>query len=231
MPLQRVIDSKDLLRADETGSSPARSHFGPGNEERLPANNVATAALSRGAVPATEVAEANGLCVPSAGCDECGAQVAVCVLLGYDHGTPLYRRSCIDCDGRWLSGVRAKYAGPRTGVREGLASAALVLGVILGSLGLAADSLSLHPEAGFGHFQQLGVLGGLFSLLVGVLVRIDTIAILGVLVFGAAALADLIGPSGEAGMGWKQATAIMLSAVLILASVALRMSLIRSARR
>ncbi|MFO0837885.1 MAG: hypothetical protein U1D55_05115 [Phycisphaerae bacterium] len=153
-------------------------------------------------------------------CAVCGASARVHVLEGYRGGQPCYRSLCFQCADAARRVERVSPRRHRTG--RGLALALILGGVSLGILGAVGDRLGIGANRGFGWLQQSGLATGALFVVLGALLRIDLIAIVGTILFGLAASADLLRGTDRHLIGWRQQSAILLAAVITAAGVTLR---------
>lgn len=153
-------------------------------------------------------------------CLVCGQTARVCILDGYRNSTPVYRRLCLGCDARLagFSGFELEKVSRRSRLRFYL----LGLGGALAVVGLLADEIVLKPSSGFGFWQQSGVFLGLFCVMIGTLLRVETLALAGLATAALSALADVIGPIGEGGLGWKQRAVILVAMAMIVFAFTIR---------
>ncbi|GEM_PF-2734563 len=91
-----------------------------------------------------------------------------------------------------------------------------VLGLYLLLLALLADQLRLGNTQGFGYQQWAGVLLAAVLLLTGALLRIPTLAVIGLLTGSLTLLADYLGLGRSPGFGGRQAIAAALGVLLLI---------------
>jgi hypothetical protein len=103
-----------------------------------------------------------------------------------------------------------------------VSSLIIIIGLLLAVLGASADLFGMHGAAGFGWKQQAGVIVGALLVVLGALLRVDALAVGGLILFAVAALADVYGTIGAPGMGWRQRVAIIVGLVLVLGGLRLR---------
>lgn len=127
-------------------------------------------------------------------CADCGSPAVVCVLERYRNGTPVYQNRCADCDGRWV-GRAIGDTTFSTQHRLSVDGALLLAGAALFVAGFFADRAALQTTTGFGMWQILGTVGGISAIVLGALLRIDTLGLLGTGVFVGALLMDVISPA------------------------------------
>ncbi len=162
-------------------------------------------------------------------CDLCGKPARVCVLHGYRDGAPVYGRYCLDCPSTSDFDHSAR---SRSSKRLSLHLLICLLGVVIGVLGGAADLVVSDAHPGFGWYQRTGVLVGAIIVLLGMLVRAEVVALVGVFLFAGAVSWDCFSYSDAPGVGWKQQTALVVSAFLLVLAVVLGVrSRIRLRRR
>ncbi len=149
-------------------------------------------------------------------CAHCGQPARVCVLQGYRDGEPVMGYYCLTCPPELAVPQRAARRGAsRLSLPVLLCLAALVLGLAGG----ASDLLISGSSPGFGWYQRVGVIVGAVVLLLGVLMRVDVIALAGVFVFGGALCWDWFGVYGSPGLGWKQQTTLLIAILLLAVAV------------
>lgn len=154
-------------------------------------------------------------------CERCGAPARVCVLEGYVGSHPVHRHFCLDCAD---SAYRLYLENSPGRVRPRLSWASLFIsaGLLLTALGAAADEFGVHGSAGFGWKQQGSLLVGALVVVIGALLRVELLAIAGAVLVGLAALADVFGPVGSPGVGWKQAATIFTGLAFLSAGLLTR---------
>jgi hypothetical protein len=146
----------------------------------------------------------------------CGEPAVVCILEGYAAGSPIYRRLCEACDRAWAAQARQAQQGNPGVWRRSFGSLSIALGAVLSLVAVSAERLVVHSHAGFGMWQQLGVLAGLSGVLLGLTLRTDLVSLAGVLTLGLAAVIDFLGPIiGEEAAGARQAAAMFGALVLM----------------
>jgi hypothetical protein len=154
--------------------------------------------------------------IQRARCERCSAPARVFVLEGYVDGQPVRHHFCLEC----ADSAYRHYLDRGAGVirpRLSFGSLLIIVGLLLTAVGASVDELGLHGSGGFGWKQQGGLLIGMVVLVLGALLRVDILAIVGAILVGAAALADVFGPVGSPGVGWKQG-ALILAGLLVLAA-------------
>lgn len=152
-------------------------------------------------------------------CETCGRAACVHVLEGYDHGRRVVRRFCLDCADRavpWPGDTSS------AGLRPGLPALGVLCGAALLGLGLFGDLLVPERHAGFGLYQQTGVVLAAIVVLVGVLLRVGPLAVAGLFLLGGSIGADWFGLVSGPGIGWKQQLMIASGAVLTAGGLAVR---------
>lgn len=146
----------------------------------------------------------------------CGEAVVVCILEGYAAGRPSYRRLCASCDRAWTAQARRAQEGKPGVWRRSFGSLGIALGAVLSLVAVGAEQVVVQSHAGFGMWQQLGVLAGLAAILLGLTLRLDFVSVAGVLTLGLAAVIDFLGPIvGAESAGARQAAA-MFGALLLM---------------
>lgn len=147
-------------------------------------------------------------------CDRCLAPARVHVLEGYRSGVPLRRHYCFSCaDETPMNTPPISMEHVRS--RLSIASMLLFAGVVLVILGISVDQIGYHGSTGFGWKQTVSLAFGVFCVAIGALLHADLVAILGSIVFGIAVSADLYGPVGAPGFGWRQSAVVLLGALMI----------------
>lgn len=146
-------------------------------------------------------------------CVQCGRAANVHVLEGYDRGRPVVRRFCLDC-----ADDAAPWSGPQPSadLRAGLPPLVALGGFVLVVVGLCGDFLVPHRHAGFGLYQQTGVVLAMLLVFIGALLRVGPLALAGVFLLAASVAADWFGLISGAGIGWKQQAMITVGVVLTL---------------
>lgn len=154
-------------------------------------------------------------------CARCGAPARVCVLEGYRNGEPIMGYYCLNCpvDPSHSHGVSGP-ARARLSVPVLICLAAMTLAV----LGGGADIVTSEANPGFGWYQRMGVIAGIVLTFVGVLLRVDLLALGGVIIFGGALTFDFLSLGGSPGIGWKQQVLLVLSAVLLVTAVGIEIT-------
>lgn len=146
-------------------------------------------------------------------CERCGSRSRVHVLESYAGGAPQVRRFCLPCADRWSSETsRGGALKPRPGIAALLAMAGAAMLIV----GLLGDYLFPDARAGFGRHQQLGVLVGAVLILVGIVLRVQIIALGATLLFIVALGADWLRLTHGIGIGWKQVALIVFGAATLL---------------
>lgn len=146
-------------------------------------------------------------------CVQCGCAASVHVLEGYDRGRPVVRRFCLDC-----ADDAAPWSGPQPSaeLRPGLPALLALGGLVLVVVGLFGDFLVPQRHAGFGLYQQTGVVLAMLLVFIGALLRVGPLALAGVFLLAASVAADWFGLISGAGIGWKQQALTTVGAVLAL---------------
>jgi hypothetical protein len=147
------------------------------------------------------------------------------ILANYVGGEPAFQHYCFRCADRYLG---QQVPEPATARRVSPGSLIILAGTIFGLLGLAADHLGIHGNPGFGWYKQSALAAGSLLVCLGSFWRIDVLGVVGILLFLAAASANVLGLAGREGFGFKQQLAIGVGLLLVAAGIALRK---RSGRR
>jgi hypothetical protein len=158
-------------------------------------------------------------------CMICGQAARVRILANYVGGEPAFQHYCFQCADHYLGQQVAAPAAPR---RVSIGSLIILAGTTFGLLGLAADHLGIHGNPGFGWYKRSALAAGSLLVCLGSFWRIDVLGVIGILLFLAAASANVLGLAGREGFGFKQQLAVAAGLVLIAAGMALRT---RSSRR
>ena len=135
------------------------------------------------------------------------------ILEGYAGGQPVLRRFCLTC--------AAASADPGlVGERPRISLHVLVglAGLVLCFVGLFGDYLVPPAHPGFGWHQQVGAVTGALLLVIGLVLRMEVIALGGAYLLGASLGADWFGLTHGPGIGWKQQVMVALGAVGLLAA-------------
>ena len=155
---------------------------------------------------------AGTLPTPVSTCELCGATARVQVLEGYANGQPVVRRFCLVC----ASGPALAPGSEERNARPSVWTIIALLGVALGVLGAFGDLILPNFHAGFGWYQRCGVVVGVLLGLLGVLMRIDVLALGGAGLFIVSLGADWLGLRHSPGVGWKQQLVLALAVVCML---------------
>jgi hypothetical protein len=148
-------------------------------------------------------------------CQTCGRPALVHILDGYDHGRPVLRHLCLDCDDAALPAPEQSSGGLRPGLPVLIGATGLALVVV----GLFGDVLLPDRHAGFGSHQQWGVVLALVLGFIGMLLRIGPLALAGLLLLAASVSADWFGLISGPGVGYKQQILVKLGTALVLCGV------------
>jgi uncharacterized membrane protein YphA (DoxX/SURF4 family) len=160
-------------------------------------------------------------------CDVCGAGARVLILEGYAEGEPVLRRLCLTCA---AASANPGLVGERP--RIGLHVLVGLAGLVLCFVGLFGDYLVPPAHPGFGWHQQVGAGAGALLLVLGLVLRMDVVALGGAFLCGASLGADWFGLTHGPGIGWKQQVLIAMGAVgLLTAGVTRRMLAARRHKR
>ena len=145
-------------------------------------------------------------------CEVCGrsATVHVSNVVG---GVSTMRHFCEDC-------VDVACIDAPNPPRQWAAAAVLgSIGLVVLLLSVFADWLRLGSAAGFGWYQQTGVVVGAVVLLLGAVARVPTLLILGMFACVLSILADWFAFGSAEGFGWQQILGTALGALLIIAAL------------
>jgi len=121
------------------------------------------------------------------------------------------RHFCLDC----ADEAAAWPESDDLGGRLRLPTLVGLVGLVLMLVGLLGDFLVSERHAGFGWRQQSGVLLAVVVILMGLLLRVDLLALAGGFLLAASVSADWFGLTSGAGIGWKQQTLIAAGALLL----------------
>ena len=161
-------------------------------------------------------------------CEVCGEGARVLILEGYAEGQPVMRHYCLRCDAAAPAETDVVGERPRIGVHVLVELAGLVLCVV----GLFGDYLVPSAHVGFGWHQQVGAGAGALILVIGLVLRMEVVALGGAFLLGASLCADWFGLTHGPGIGWKQQAMIAIGAVgLLTGGIARKMIAARRRRR
>jgi len=156
----------------------------------------------------------------------CGKPARVLVLVGYDGPKPLRRHLCLRCAETAFEDYLVEPNGaPRS--RLSVASLLIAGGILVAAVGATADEWGVQGSSGFGWKQQSALAVGGLLVVLGGLLRADVVAVVGTVLFGLGALADLFGTFGSPGMGWRQMLLIFAGLVSMCWGLLLRAYLSR----
>lgn len=128
------------------------------------------------------------------------------LLEGYLAQLPRYRLLCVACADRLpedLPGVSV------TDIRHRAGTLSLVAGgLVLAACGLLLEQVHARMWTGEWLIRTLAVLGGAAGIFSGALLKSPVLGATGLVVFGIAAGAEVLGVNGEPGVGWKQLLAV-----------------------
>lgn len=155
------------------------------------------------------------------GCQVCGRPARVRILEDYVAGSPVYRQYCLTCAdaheiGRTVDDMDANRPRTTTG------TLIVIAGLTFGMFGVFGHRFGIAWTAGLGPRQQAGIVAGVLLIMLGALLRVDAVAVVGMVVFGLAACADLIGLGGFGGSNVGQQLFIAVGLMLTCIGLALR---------
>ncbi len=152
-------------------------------------------------------------------CAQCGKSADVCVLVEYVDKQPQFIRLCAACSDLLPEPAPSVSSLP---LNRRISTVFLMAGLGVGLLAAFGDLVAITPTQGFGLLQQFGVLVGCFVIVLGALLRIDAVALAGTTLAAVAAVMDLVGPSGNEGIGPKQRLALAGALALLVIGLAIR---------
>lgn len=155
---------------------------------------------------------------PRGQCQACGASARIVVLEGYRDGEPLMAHYCAEC--RAKTHVAARSVESVRESRLSLGTLVCIAGVTIALLGATADLLSLWPSMGFGWLQRTALITGAIVTFLGVLIRVDVVAVGGALTVGIALCFDWVSIAPVPGIGWKQKSVLIGAALLLVVGIA-----------
>lgn len=162
-------------------------------------------------------------------CAVCRQAARVRILETYVAGRPVIRHFCFECADRYFGQLSRQE--PPVARRASLGALMILAGILLGLLAIVADHLGIHGNPGFGWYKQTGLVTGSLLICLAAVWRIDIIGVLGILMLGLAAGANLLGLAGRDGFGWKQQMAMAAGLVLVVAGTLIRRRTCRQAAR
>jgi hypothetical protein len=163
------------------------------------------------------------------GCAVCKQAARVRILETYVAGRPVIRHFCFECADRYFGQLSQQ--DPPVVRRASLGALLILAGLLLGLVAIVADHLGIHGSPGFGWYKQTGLLTGSLLICLAAFWRIDIIGVLGILMLGLAAGANLLGLAGRDGFGWKQQVAMAAGLLLVVAGTLVRRRSCRQAER
>lgn len=141
-------------------------------------------------------------------CDSCPHPARVRILEAYQQGCPVFRHYCLHCTPRTTL-PQPLVSQPARRPRLTIAALVGLSGVVIGTLAVFGETVLPTFNTGFGRHQWAGVLLGGLMTFIGTLLRVDVVALGGLLIFGMALSADFF--SRMPGFGWKQQALLSLS--------------------
>lgn len=172
-------------------------------------NQVENSAASRSLPAETKTDPA----ASGSSCEKCGAPALVHISNGSGQ-VSLMRHLCLDC----AAAEDALVPRERT---LNLAALLIVVGLFTLAISAAADALHLGATANFGVRQLASTALALILVIAGAIIRIPTVAVVGIMMGSITLLADWLALGGRAGFGFKQTIGCMLGCVLIAVGLAL----------
>lgn len=140
-------------------------------------------------------------------CERCGAPSLVHVSREHSSGVKI-RHFCLEC-----AALRDEPAAPTPGLNR--AAVLMVTGAFIVSLSLFADYLKFGDREAFGPKQIVGVSLAAVLFGAGVIVRIPTVLMVGLMLGGLTVLADWLAFGSIPGFGWQQITGTCLGLLLV----------------
>lgn len=140
-------------------------------------------------------------------CELCRKPARVRLLEGYHANAPRYRLFCVACADRVPD--QFPTSGAATAARRRTSLLALVAGgLVLAACGLLLEHVHARMWTGEWLIRTLAVLGGAAGIFSGALLNSPVLGATGLVVFGVAAGAEVLGVHGDPGVGWKQMLAV-----------------------
>ena len=152
-------------------------------------------------------------------CQDCGRLARLMVLEGYASGRPIVTRYCLAC-APGAKPVRQPMVQAASHLLR-LGSLLVFLGLLAGLLGAFADPFRTLGDI-FVWYRRAGLAAGALAVFLGAVLRVKAVAMVGVTIFGLAAIAGLAVLAGNAGLGWKQEFLVLMGAILVAGGIYLR---------
>jgi hypothetical protein len=144
------------------------------------------------------------------------------ILYDYQGAQPVFRHFCLEHaeDFQPFTGSAESGAGPQ---RLSVGSLMVMVGLFLGVTGAVGSWIGIGSSPGVGWLQLVGMGAGALFVLLGALIGMDAVEVIGAVVFGIAAGADLFGGEGAAETGSQQRLVLWTGIVLAGAGIGLRL--------
>lgn len=155
-------------------------------------------------------------------CEVCRQPGRVRILYDYQGAQPVFRHFCLEHaeDFQPFTGSAESGAGPQ---RLSVGSLMVMVGLFLGVTGAVGSWIGIGSSPGVGWLQLVGMGAGALFVLLGALIGMDAVEVIGAVVFGIAAGADLFGGEGAAETGSQQRLVLWTGIVLAGAGIGLRL--------
>ena len=156
--------------------------------------------------------------VSPAPCPVCGTDSLVTILREGSDGDRQLSQFCRECTRRSESEARSRHRQ----IVAGLASPLTYSGIVLLTLAITADHLSISGRSGFGWRQIAGAEVGFLCVVLGVLLQRAFLGTAGLFLLVLSLLADLLALGHSPGLGWRKQSALVVGTVLVGAGLFLR---------
>ena len=153
---------------------------------------------------------------PKPVCERCGAVAIVHIRPNAADAETVYH-FCLTC----ADAVAGDYSRDDLPDQHRRNRAALfvLVGLIVLVLSVGADFFHFGQAEGFGWKQMTGLFCGIALVVLGSIIRSQTVALTGLIMGGLTLLADWLGFGSSPGIGWQQMAGILLGTVLVLAGL------------
>jgi hypothetical protein len=149
--------------------------------------------------------------VSPAPCPVCGTNSLVTILREGSDGDRQLRQFCRECTRRSESEARSRHRQ----IAAGLAAPLTWSGILLLTLAITADHLSISGRTGFGWRQITGAEVGFLCVVLGVLLRRAFLGTAGLFLLVLSLLADLLALGHAPGPGWRTQVALVAGTALV----------------